>query len=76
MSEFTYSMKYGSLISLGGEEVCENIRSDEDGFLLAAAPEMLELLEWLVDIEGPQPGHSEWASRVNSVIAKALGESK
>lgn len=76
MSEFTYSMKYGSLISVGGEEVCENIRSDEDGFLLAAAPEMLELLEWLIDIEGPQPGNAEWATKVKHVISKALGESK
>lgn len=44
--------------------------------LIAAAPELLDLLIWLVDIEGPQPGHSEWASRVNATIAKALGESK
>lgn len=76
MSEFTYSIKYGSIISLGGEEVCRDLRSDEDGFLLATAPEMLEILEMLIDIDGPLKGNDEWAEEVQRVIAKALGESK
>lgn len=42
--------------------------------LIAAAPEMLALLEWLIDIEGPQPGHAEWATKVQCVISKALGQ--
>lgn len=39
-----------------------------------AAPQMLALLEELVYIEGPQPGNSEWAEKVGSLIAMAKGE--
>lgn len=39
--------------------------------LIAGAPIMLALLEELVSIEGPQPGHREWYRRVVDVIAKA-----
>ena len=41
--------------------------------LIAAAPELLDLLIELIDIEGPQPGHVMWARKVKSVINKALG---
>jgi len=41
--------------------------------LIAAAPDLLALLEELVDIEGPQPGHVEWYGRVVAAIAKAKG---
>lgn len=42
--------------------------------LIEAAPEMLALLQKLVDIEGVQPGDYLWAREVFSVIKKALGE--
>ena len=41
--------------------------------LIAAAPEMLELLEDLIDMEGPQPGCASWAEKVQAVIKKATG---
>lgn len=39
--------------------------------LIAAAPDLLALLQELVDIEGPQPGHVTWANKVKAAIAKA-----
>jgi len=42
-----------------------------DAKLIKAAPELLELLKELIDIEGPQPGHIEWANKVKAAIAKA-----
>lgn len=44
--------------------------------LIAAAPELLALLEELIDIEGPQPGTAEWAGRVRAAIARARGEAE
>lgn len=41
--------------------------------LRVTAPELLALLRELVDIEGPQPGHSAWAQKVDAAIAKATG---
>jgi hypothetical protein len=41
--------------------------------LMAAAPELLELLLELVDIEGPQPGNAAWGEKVHAAIAKATG---
>lgn len=34
---------------------------------------MLALLQELIDIEGPQPGHVGWYLNVQAVIAKATG---
>ena len=42
--------------------------------LIAAAPELLAVLIELLDIEGPQPGHVDWARKAKSVVAKALGQ--
>ena len=42
--------------------------------LIAAAPDMLALLQELIDIEGPQPGDRQWADKVFAVLAKALGD--
>jgi hypothetical protein len=42
--------------------------------LIASAPDLLALLEELIDIEGPQPGHIEWANKVKAAIRKARGE--
>jgi hypothetical protein len=44
---------------------------EADARLIVAAPEMLSLLKELIDIEGPQPGTSEWAKKVRGVIAQA-----
>ena len=41
--------------------------------LIAAAPDLLALLEELVAIEGPQPGTGAWADKVFAVLAKAKG---
>lgn len=50
----------------GGVETAEaNAR------LIAAAPDMLALLRELIDIEGPQPGTSDWANKVRAAISKA-----
>lgn len=54
----------------GGHLIAESI-SPANAKLVAAAPDMLALLQELIDIEGPQPGHGFWANRVEAVIAKA-----
>lgn len=41
--------------------------------LFASAPDLLALLEELVDIEGPCPGTGDWAEKVHVAIAKAKG---
>ena len=51
--------------------VCQALQADAR--LIAAAPDMLALLEKLIDIEGPQPGHSAWYAEVQAVIAKVRG---
>lgn len=45
--------------------------TEANACLIAAAPKMLALLKELIDIEGPQPGHIEWARKVQAVIAEA-----
>lgn len=45
--------------------------ADANCRIMAASLAMLELLIELTSIEGPQPGTSEWASKVRAVIAKA-----
>ncbi len=47
--------------------------SEANARLIAAAPDMLALLRELIDIEGPQPGTSDWANKVKGAIAKATG---
>lgn len=62
----------GELVATTGYRV--RVGSDEDDAnarLIAAAPELLALLTELIDIEGPQPGHIEWANKVKAAIAKA-----
>lgn len=44
--------------------------SEGDARLIAAAPEMFALLQELIDIEGPQPGHVVWANKVKALLAK------
>ena len=41
--------------------------------LIAAAPELLDCLRGLLDIEGPQPGTAGWAVIARAVIDKATG---
>lgn len=55
------------------ERLIADCPDEADAQLIAEAPGMLTLLQELVDIEGPQPGHVEWARKVSSVIAKATG---
>lgn len=57
----------------GGHLVAETV-AKVNVLLLIAAPEMLSLLQELIDIEGPQPGTSAWAKKVQDLIAKATGE--
>lgn len=42
--------------------------------LFRTAPELLALLDELIAIEGPQPGHVEWYRKVVAIIAKARGQ--
>lgn len=42
--------------------------------LIAAAPELLGLLQELIDIEGPQPGTAGWADKARAAIQRATGE--
>jgi hypothetical protein len=42
--------------------------------LIAAAPDLLAVLQELIDIEGPQPGTATWADKARAAIAKATGE--
>jgi hypothetical protein len=55
--------------------------ADEDGIegefnasLIATAPDLLAVLQELIDIEGPQPGTVAWADKARAAIAKATGE--
>lgn len=49
---------------------------EADAHLIAAAPDMLALLQELIDIEGPQPGTAAWAGKVHAIIIKATGQSE
>lgn len=59
-------------------EFDEDDNADPEGianaFLIAAAPDLYEALEELLDIEGPQPGTAAWADKTRALIAKAKGE--
>lgn len=39
--------------------------------LIAAAPDLLAVLQELLDMEGPQPGSAVWADKARAAIAKA-----
>lgn len=57
-----------------GSNVPPRHERDANARLIAAAPDLLALLEELIDIEGPLPGNAEWAKKVSAAIAKAKGE--
>jgi hypothetical protein len=71
------------VIQAGGKEVASFSWNDKSPYfptkaesqanarLIAVAPELLALMTELIDIEGPQPGHIEWANKVKAAIAKA-----
>ena len=44
--------------------------------VIIAGPDMLALLQELIDIEGPQPGTADWAKKVDAVSAKATGRAR
>lgn len=50
---------------------CERLMANAR--LIAAAPELLAALQELLDIEGPQPGTSEWAMKASAAVSKATG---
>lgn len=56
----------------GGHLIAESI-APQNIPVISAAPEMLALLQELVDIEGAQPGTQAWAEKVLAVIDKATG---
>lgn len=56
----------------GGHLIAESI-APQNIPVISAAPEMLALLQELVDIEGAQPGTQVWAEKVLAAIAKATG---
>jgi hypothetical protein len=62
-------------VDAGGEPVASLSHAEHaaeaNARLIAAAPKMLSLLQELIDIEGPQPGTSEWAAKVRAAIAEA-----
>lgn len=51
----------------------DNPQSWADARLMAAAPDLLAVLQELIDIEGPQPGAAVWADKARAAIAKATG---
>jgi hypothetical protein len=53
--------------------IAEGETGEHNARVIAAAPQMLELLQELVDIEGPLPGNAEWANKVKTVLAAATG---
>lgn len=59
----------------GGHLIAESI-APQNIPLISTAPEMLALLQELVDIEGAQPGNQVWAEKVLAAIAKATGVAK
>lgn len=61
------------VVYYGGHLIAETV-AEVNASLLIAAPDMLALLRELIDIEGPQPGTSAWAKKVQDLIAKATGE--
>ena len=71
------SGKYrGEIAHIQSADQIGGISTDEafsNARLIAAAPELLALLQELIDIEGPQPGTSEWANKVHAAIANATG---
>lgn len=56
----------------GGHLIAETV-AEVNAPLLIAAPDMLALLQELVDMEGPQPGTSAWAKKTQALIAKVTG---
>lgn len=54
----------------GGHLIAESV-TPSNAKLIAAAPDLLALLQELIDIEGPQPGHIMWANKVKVAIEKA-----
>jgi hypothetical protein len=56
------------------EAVWGAIGREEDACLIAAAPELLEALESLVQRVGGDEWFAEWAGMARAAIAKAKGE--
>lgn len=60
----------------GAEPVCFDVCSDENGHLIAAAPEMYEMLDalctYLIDLDSLGTTHK--ARQIEKLLAKARGE--
>lgn len=73
---------HAAVVSPGIATVCMDIENPHDARLIAAAPELLNALEELVDWQngppllGPkwEPGWNNAMSMARAAIAKALGE--
>lgn len=64
---------YVCIVECGGPNPDRNAAQQANAHVLADAPAMLALLQELIDIEGPQPGTSDWAAKVRAIIASATG---
>lgn len=51
----------------------DNSEAEANAQLIAAAPDLLAVLQELIEIEGPQPGTAAWADKARAAIAKATG---
>lgn len=56
----------------GGHMVAESV-VDKNAPVIAAAPELLQLVQELIDMEGPQPGTAAWADKARALVAKVTG---
>lgn len=65
-------------IGMGCEMLIRAVCTESDVYALKPevtySPEMLALLQELIDIEGRLPGTSEWGDKARALVAKATGE--
>ena len=73
---FEITTAHDSTSIVGGCGCCDSpwVSSEADARLIAAAPELLEALESLVQRVGGDEWFAEWAGMARVAIAKAKGE--
>lgn len=72
---YGYPPKPGVICGLSDGEYIENYNS-ADGHLIAASPEMYEMLEYVMICAARQDNSLIDASEIRSLLAKARGETK